>query len=152
MCKITHQTSDTMKTKNELSDIDKEPQQEQKHPERVREDLNPDRMAGQNIGPESAPREDAPRQGETKTAYDAKEVHEALDLSDDLLKKIPLVPEGRRLQTGATYVDLKQEARAPFTAQGRATADADHWYVAKDRVPYRIWNHLIGEEKPGEHL
>ncbi len=136
-----------MKTKDELSNLGEEPQQEEKHPEGVRDDLNPDRMAGQNVGPESAPRE-----GAARTAYDAKDIHDALDLPDDLLKKIPLVPEGRRLQAGATYVNLRQESREPFTAQGRATAGADHWYVAKDRVPYRIWNHLIDEEKPGEHL
>lgn len=134
-------------TENRLSDIDKEPQQEEKHPEEWREDLNPDRMAGQNIGPESAPRE------ETRTAYDAKDVHDTLrDLSDDLLKRIPLVPEGQRLQQGGTYVDLREADRQSFTAQGKETADADHRYVAKDRVPYRIWNHLIGEEKPGEHI
>jgi hypothetical protein len=29
-------------------------------------------------------------------------------------------------------------------------ASAGHAYVAKDRVPYQIWNRLIGEPKPGQ--
>ena len=135
-------------TENRMSNADREPQEENKHPDELSEDLNPNRMAGQNIGSESSAPETSGR-----TVYDDRELHRAHDeLSDQQLKQIPLVPEGMRLQQGATYIDLRDAHPEEFTAQGKETASEDHRYVAKDEVPYPIWNHLIGEEKPGQHL
>jgi hypothetical protein len=57
---------------------------------------------------------------------------------------------GARLQQGATYVDLAADPRHEFTATGDMSAGDDHAYAPKDRVPYEIWNRLLGEEKPGQ--
>jgi hypothetical protein len=54
------------------------------------------------------------------------------------------------LQQDATYVDLCAPSREEFTATGNMTAEPGHAYASKDRVPYEIWNRLIGEEKPGQ--
>lgn len=79
----------------------------EKHPERWERDLNPDHMAGQNIGRDAAMAEHGLR-----TAYDVKELHRALaELPDDVLKQIPVLPTGARLQEGATYLDLADPAR-----------------------------------------
>lgn len=108
-------------------------------------DLHPNAMAGQNTGPVSSRQERG-----IQTAYDRKDVHRSLDgFADDDLKQIPILPEGTRLQQGATYVDLADGNREEFTAMGGMTAEANHVYVPKDEVPYPLWNRLIGEEKPG---
>lgn len=134
--------AETQSSKTEGTD---KPQTEKKHPDEWERDLNPNRMAGQNIGAQGAQQE----QG-TRNAYDDKAVHDALseDFDDGELKTIPLVPEGARLQQGATYVDLKDDARDEFTATGRISAEPGTWYVPKDEVPYSLWNRLIGVENP----
>src|SRR5688572_10524378 len=81
------------------------PQARQDHPDVWQRDLNPDRMAGQNLGPgsdELAERHD--------TAFRLrKRGHPVPDLDDEELKQVPLVPQGTRLQQGATYVNLADE-------------------------------------------
>lgn len=126
-----------------------QPQTELKHPQEWAADLNPNHMAGQNIGERSADRE----QG-LPTAYDVREVHRALsDFRDDELKQIPLVPPGARLRQGATYLDLGGGAPGEeFTAMGDMEAGDDNRYVAKDQVPYEIWNRLRGIEDPERTL
>jgi len=61
-------------------------------------------MAGRNVagqGPDPA------HDGTARTAYEVKAVHRQLnDLTDDELKTVPILPEGTRLQQGATYIDL----------------------------------------------
>lgn len=120
------------------------PQNEQKHPEEWESDLNPNRMAGQNIGPQSADRERG-----LQTAYDLRSVHRSLQqFEDDDLKRVPIVPAGARLQQGATYIDLNDPKREEFTALGDMQADQDSCYVPKSEVPYPVWNRLIGVENP----
>jgi len=63
---------------------------------------------------------------------------------------VPLLAAGERLQQGATYIDLTQERPEEFTARGDMAALPGNAYVPKDRVPYEIWNRLIGEEKAGQ--
>lgn len=134
-----------METKSNKSDQEPRPQSEQKHPSEWQQDLNPNHLAGQNIGPDS----DDLEQG-LPTAYDVKEVHRTLSdaFQDDELRQIPVVPPGSRLQQGATYVDLRDAEQREFTATGQMTADAEHWYVPKDQVPYSLWNRLTGVENP----
>jgi hypothetical protein len=109
-----------------------------KHPEQYQQDLNPDAMAGQNIGlGEADPAKFA------RTAHDLKPLHRRFrDISDDDLKQIPVLPEGSRLQQGATYFDLEDPDRGEFTAMGYMKAGRHNWYVAKDDVPYELWNRL----------
>ncbi len=116
----------------------------QQHPEEWRRDLNPDAMAGQNQGPTE-------RQlaGDVTTAYDLKAIHRHLaDLSDDELRRIPVLPPGTRLQQGATYIDLRALQPQEFKAMGGQEADAEHWYVPKSEVDYPLWNKLIGVQNP----
>ncbi|MEN3331726.1 MAG: hypothetical protein V7641_1091 [Blastocatellia bacterium] len=112
-----------------------------KHPPEYMRDLNPNAMAGQNIGtPSTTP---------MRTAYDIKGAHRRLShLLDDDLKQIVVQPEGARLKQGATYVDLNDLERGEFTATGDMAAGPDNWYVAKDDIHYNLWNLLIGVETP----
>ena len=122
--------------------MQEKPQTEQKHPDEWNRDLNPGRMAGQNIGQPPAGREAAAR-----TAYDLKDVHRTLrDFSDTDLKQIPVLEPGTRLRQGATYLALERGGQ--FTATGEMTVKNEETVIPKDRVPYEIWNKLIGEEKP----
>jgi hypothetical protein len=124
------------------------PQEETKHPPEWRRDLNPDHLAGQNIGPSSSRQE-----LNATSAYDLKRVHRALaDLDDDALKKIPVLPPNTRLQQGATYADLADAHPHEITAMGGMTTKPGQYVVPKDEVPYPIWNRLIGEEKPARRM
>jgi hypothetical protein len=108
------------------------------------EDLHPDFEAGVNAGPE--------RSQELAiliTADQIKEMHDWLpDLTDGELRQIVVVPLGGRLQQGATYIDLADPNRRPFTAKGAMVADLDHYYVPKDHVDYVLWNALTGVDNP----
>jgi hypothetical protein len=116
-------------------------QTEQKHPDEWRQDLSPDRMAGQNIGGVAEEHEKR-----TRTAYDVKPVHRALaDFSDDELKQIPILDAGTRLRQGATYLDLSYAGE--FTAEGDTKVRPDQNVVPKDGVHYETWNKLTGHER-----
>ena len=116
----------------------------EQHPEEWRQDLNPDANAGQNYGTTGEQAEqDAP------TAYDIKALHQALDgFSDDELERITVLPQGSRLQQGATYIDLRTPDRREFTATGDIEAGPGNWFVPKAAVDYQIWNRLIGVTNP----
>ena len=112
----------------------------EQHPDEYRDDLNPDYEAGENQGP--------PRY-ETRTAYDVKELHERLrDLRDDLLKQIPVLVEGSRLEQGATYFDLAHPERGEIRATGDMVAGPGSWWVPKSEVAHPLWNLLIGVDDP----
>lgn len=121
-------------------------QARQKHPDEWQQDLNPNHLAGQNIGPASEERIQPER-----TAFHLRKAgHDLGRLDDDELKQVPVLPEGTRLQQGATYVDLAVDPLHEFTARGDMSAGTTNAFVPKDRVPYEIWNRLIGEPKPGQ--
>src|SRR5436305_10955730 len=110
------------------------------HPDAWRDDLNPNAMAGQNIGDAGPHSEHGAR-----TAYDLKEAHRMLEgITDDGLKQIPVLWPHTRLEQGATYIDLRDPARREFTATGDMEAGAENWYVPKHGVDYELWNRLIG--------
>jgi hypothetical protein len=113
--------------------------------DRYDRDLNPDGMAGRNVASQGP---DPAHTGNTRTAYDVKAVHRRLSgLSDDDLKAIPILPEGARLQQGATYVDLLGDRRE-ITATGDMSAGKHNAYAPKDAVDYQLWNRLIGVTNP----
>lgn len=133
---------------NEDRNQDRFPKQQarQKHPDEWQGDLNPGHLAGQNIGQES----DAHRTTD-RTAFHLRKA--GLDLGpldDDDLKRVPVLAAGTRLQQGATYVDLMHNPPEEFTARGDDEALPGRAYVPKDKVPYEVWNRLIGEPKPGQ--
>jgi hypothetical protein len=114
----------------------------QKHPQPYQDDLNPQAMAGQNLGiPEAQPAKHG------ATAYDVKPVHERFKhFSDDELKQLRILPVGSRLEQGATYIDLNNLDLGEFTATGDMHVGQHHWLVAKKDVPYELWNRLLGRE------
>jgi hypothetical protein len=122
------------------------PQARQKHQDEWQENLSPGHLLGQNIGPP------ADELGPSyMTAFHLrKRGHPVAGLEDEELKQVPLVPAGSRLQQGATYVNLAEDPWREFTATAEITAASEDAYVPKDRVPYEIWNRLIGEPKPGQ--
>jgi hypothetical protein len=69
-------------------------------------------------------------------------------LTNEQLKEIPVVPVGSRLRQGATYLDLNDPQRRPFTAMGGMVADETNYYVPKDDIDYTLWNRLIGVTNP----
>jgi hypothetical protein len=133
---------------NEDRNQDRQPRQQarQKHPDEWKQDLNPNHLAGQNIGPASEERIQSKR-----TAFHLRKAgHDLGRLDDDELRQVPVLPEGTRLQQGATYVDLAVHPLHEFTARGDMSAGKTNAFAPKDRVPYEIWNRLIGEPKPGQ--
>lgn len=121
-------------------------QARQKHPDEWQRDLNPGHLAGQNIGKPS----DVGTEPERAAFHLRKAGLDLGRIDDEELKQVPVVAEGTRLQQGATYVDLKRQPPREFTARADMEALPGDAYVPKDRVPYQIWNRLIGEEKPGQ--
>jgi hypothetical protein len=90
-----------------------------------------------------------PEKGDVRTAFDLKDVHDALrGLTDDELKQIPVMPDGARLEEGATYLDLADPTRTEFTAYGVMRAGDGHRYVPKTEVDYALWNRLRGIADP----
>ncbi|MCI0458182.1 MAG: hypothetical protein L0Z62_14555 [Gemmataceae bacterium] len=90
-----------------------------------------------------------PERNNPRTAYDIKELHRRLHaFPDDVLKRIPVLPEGSRLEHGGTYLDLKNPSPHEFTATGDMLAGRDHWYVPKDLMDYQLWNRLLGVTTP----
>jgi len=105
------------------------------------EDLHPHMFEGENHGIESR---DPAREGWARTAYDIKPAHKKLNhFTDDELRQIPILPEGTRLEQGATYIDLRAPEPREFKATGNMTAGPDNWYVPKKDVPYQLWNQLL---------
>ena len=117
----------------------------EKHPPEAQRDLNPEGAAGINygrVGPH-------PEKNNPRTAFDVKEAHRWLDgFTDDLLKQIPILPAGSRLEQDASYLDLADPARREFKATGDMEAGPDHLYVPKSEVDYQLWNRLIGVTNP----
>ena len=54
-----------------------------------------------------------------------------------------MLPEGSRLEQGATYVDLRDDARREFQATGGMTAEPGRLVVPKADVGYQLWNRLV---------
>ncbi len=57
-------------------------------------------------------------------------------------------PRGRRLEQGATYVDLRDPARREFAATGEMQVPSDGLYVPRSEVDDRTWNRLLGMRTP----
>jgi hypothetical protein len=116
----------------------------EQHPEEWRQDLNPNALAGQNVGLAGPhPEQNA------RTAYDVKAAHRLLqDFSDDDLKQLPILPPGSRLEQGAVYVDLNDLDGGEIKARGDMVAERSQWLVPKSEVDYQLWNALIGVTNP----
>jgi hypothetical protein len=83
------------------------------------------------------------------TLYDQKAATRELPgLTDDELRRIPVLREGTRLDQGSTYLDLADPNARPFTAQGGMVAGPDSLIIPKDEVDYLLWNRLTGVSNP----
>jgi hypothetical protein len=118
---------------------------EDKHPQDLRRELNPDASQGRNHGlVGKRPEKDNPR-----TAHDIKEVHQRLKgFTGDLLKRLPVLPEGSRLEQDAVYVDLADPNLTEIRATGDMETEPGHWFVPKSAVDDPLWNRLIGVTDP----
>jgi hypothetical protein len=107
-------------------------------------DLTANEFAGENRGVRAPSILEYPR-----TAMDVKELHTRLaDLTDDELKNILIVPDGMRLQQGATYIDLRHLEQGEFVATAEMVANNDHYYVPKKDIDYVLWNRLNQVTEP----
>ncbi len=87
--------------------------------------------------------------GALPTLYEQKAaVRELPGFTDDDLKRIPVLPEGARLEQGSTYLDLADPNAQPFTAMGGMVAGSNNLYIDKHFVSYLLWNRLIGVSNP----
>lgn len=121
------------------SDFSAKPQQNKKHPDQWEQDLNPNRMRGQNIGGSSV-------QGDpqARTAAAVKNLTERLsDFTTDELAQIPIVPVATPLKQGAVYLDLREPAPVPFKAKAGLVAGEHNYYTPKAEVPHELWNRLV---------
>jgi hypothetical protein len=108
-------------------------------------DLHAGAMARRNVDLQGQHPE---KQDGVRTAYDEKDLHNALDgFGDDELKRIPILPPGTRLEQGATYIDLRGDRRE-VTATSEMTAGSNTAWVPKSEVDYQLWNRLIGVTNP----
>lgn len=118
---------------------------EAQNPDQYDRDLNPDGLAGRNVGTQGQ----HSAKGPTKTAYDLKGIHHRLSSWNDAdLRQVPVMPVGARLEQGATYIDLHSSDPSEFTAMGNEETGEDNAYVPKTEVPYALWNRLIGVDNP----
>ena len=58
------------------------------------------------------------------------------------------MPQGSRLEQGATYIDLHSDTPQEFTATGDMEAGPHNWFVPKREIDYQLWNRLIGVDNP----
>lgn len=116
-----------------------------KHPPEYQHDLNPHAAAGINYGLVG----EHPEKADPRTAYDVKEAHRRLhEFTDDLLKQIPILPRGTRLEQDATYLDLTDPDHREFTATSGMEAGPGQLLVPKSEVDYQLWNRLRGVTDP----
>lgn len=114
------------------------------HPAEWRGDLNPDRFAGQNHGPAASSPEKR-----LDSAYDLKDLHDRLrGFPDDMLKQIPVLSAGMRLQQGAVYLDLNDPQAREIRATGDMEAGPHNRYVPKAEVDHFTWNRLLNIRTP----
>ena len=84
----------------------------------------------------------------TVRASDIPELRSILgDFTPSELRQIQVLRPGARLQQGATYIDLRQPNRRPFTATGHEIAGNNTWLVARSELPFQYWKWLLGVKR-----
>jgi hypothetical protein len=79
-----------------------------------------------------------------RTALDVRHEHRVLrDLGADLLRQIPLISDGARLDRRCEYLDLHDPARADFRALGDEIVRPGQRVVARSDVSAAIWRLLL---------
>jgi len=81
---------------------------------------------------------------ERRTALEVRHDHRVLrDFGADVLRQIPLVPEGATLSRRGEYVDLHDPARADFRALGDEVVRPGQRLVARSEVAADVWRALL---------
>jgi hypothetical protein len=120
------------------------PQAQEKHPPEWRDDLNPARMEGQNIGASSKRNDSIAR-----TAADVNVIAERLNsFTHDELLQIPILPAGTKLKQAGVYLDMRIPSSVPFTATADIVATEMNYYAPKAETPYELWNRLVATLGP----
>jgi hypothetical protein len=115
---------------------------------RITEGTMTNRSPGTHTTHPSPNRIETPRGG-MRSAFEIAEARERFGhLSDDDLRRIPILPAGGTLEAGATYLDLKAGRPHEVTALGDMEAGEENWYVPKGRVPAPLWNRLREVPEP----
>ena len=79
------------------------------------------------------------------TAADVAADHRVLrELPEALLRDIPLLDQGTRLERRAEYLDLHDPARADFRAEGTEVVKPGQHIVARSAVSHEAWEELRG--------
>jgi hypothetical protein len=118
---------------------------EEKHPQPYQEDLNPDASKGINWGLAGPHLE----KSSPRTAKDIKDLHALLsEFQDDELERMPVLPAGTRLESKATYINLREADPREFTAEGNEEVGDYDWIIPKSEVDYELWNRLRGVTDP----
>lgn len=116
------------------------PQEQDRNVDTFEQDLHPHNRAGES---------DLPGPFTSRTAYDVKTLHDRLrEVPDDILKQIPILDPGTRLQEGAVYFDLRRPEAGEFRGMNNIAVGVDEWIVPKESVDYEMWNWLIGVDDP----
>lgn len=115
------------------------PQAHREHPDPWFQDLEPDHLAGQNIGALS----DDERSDSLPASRVKLLANELDDFRRDELDEITVLVPGARLQANATYCDISDPHRPVFTASPDMVVPRDHYLVPKHSVAYEQWNRLI---------
>jgi hypothetical protein len=69
-------------------------------------------------------------------------------MDDDVLRGVPILPEGSQLEQGAVYVELNSLDAGEVKARGDMVAGPDQLFVPKTAVDHYTWNWLIGVRDP----
>lgn len=124
-------------------------QEHEKHPAEWRDDMNHERMEGQNIGASSKRNDSGAR-----TAADIDVLAGRLgEFARDELLQIPIAPAGTKLKQGAVYLDMRIPVPVPFAATADIKATEMNYYAPKAEIPCQLWNRLVaalGPAKMGE--
>ena len=86
-------------------------------------------------------RRGGPRRMAAEVQADHRVLHE---VPDALLREIPLLEEGTRLERRREYLDLHDPARADFRAEGTESVKPGQRIVARGDVSDEAWQELRG--------
>jgi hypothetical protein len=106
------------------------------------DDLRPHEFAGNNDGTHDALDPDR-----LIRAYDRKEWHEKLpQFTNDELKNLLILPQGTRLEQGASYFDLLHPEDGEFSARADFVTNEENLILPKNQHDFEIWNKLLGKD------
>ena len=119
---------------------------EHKQPEPYQRGVNPEAGAGQEDFGTAAPRREKDDCARPTTSR--RRIASSWTGATTSSRWCRCCPRGRRLEQGATYVDLREPARREFTATGEMQVPSDGLYVPKSEVDDHTWNRLLGKRIP----